>query len=116
VKRRKLPMIENLSYVLREYLIASRTLIAYSMRLLHSPGEELMPKKDRVHVIPSSGGWSVRHSGSQRATKTFDSRSEALDFARGAAKKGSGELYVHGRDGTIKSRGSYGKDPYPTKK
>jgi len=75
-----------------------------------------MSKKENVHVIPNSGGWSVRHSGSQRASKNFDSRSEAVTFARDAAKRGSGELYVHGRDGTVKSRGSYAKDPYPTKK
>ena len=32
-----------------------------------------------------------------------------------AAKKSKSELFVHGRDGRIRERNSYGNDPYPPK-
>ncbi|SEM04032.1 hypothetical protein SAMN05518845_11542 [Variovorax sp. YR750] len=66
------------------------------------------------HVVPSpSGGWAVKNSGSSRASKTFGTQAEAVRYGRDAAKKGGLELYVHGRDGTIKNKNSYGRDPMP---
>jgi hypothetical protein len=66
------------------------------------------------HVVPSpNGGWSVRHSGAARATRTFDSQSAAIDFARQKARREGSELYVHRSDGTIRERNSYGNDPHP---
>jgi hypothetical protein len=43
----------------------------------------------------------------------FENKAAAVQYAREVAKKGHGELYVHGKDGTIKERRSYGKDPFP---
>ena len=66
------------------------------------------------HVVPSpSGGWAVKNSGAVRASKTFDTQQQAFDYARTAAKKSGAELYIHGRDGTIKDKRSYGHDPIP---
>lgn len=74
-----------------------------------------MNKKDQ-HVVPStSGGWAVRRSGSDRASKVFDTQEKAIQHARSVAKKEQAELYVHGRDGTIRERNSFGRDPYPPK-
>ena len=74
-----------------------------------------MSKKDR-HVVPSaSGGWAVRQSGAERASRVFDNQQKAVEYARTLAKKEHSELYVHGKDGTIKGRNSYGRDPYPPK-
>jgi hypothetical protein len=68
------------------------------------------------HVVPSpAGGWSVKNSGAVRATRTFGTQAEAVKFGRTAAKKEHAELYVHGRDGTIKAKNSYGNDPFPPK-
>ena len=45
---------------------------------------------------------------------TFGSeRKQAVDYGRTAAKKVGTELYIHGRDGTIKDKRSYGNDPMP---
>jgi hypothetical protein len=68
-------------------------------------------KKDQ-HVIPNPrGGWSVRHSGATRATRVFNRQEDAVKYARGIAKKENTELYVHRRDGTIREKDSYGRDP-----
>ena len=66
------------------------------------------------HVVPSpSGGWALKNAGSSRASKTFDTQAEAVKHGRDAARKDGAELYIHGRDGTIKHKNSYGRDPLP---
>jgi hypothetical protein len=75
---------------------------------------KLVMSKPSKHVVPSStGGWAVKNAGSTRASKTFDTQQQAVDYGRTAAKKVGTELYIHGRDGTIKDKRSYGNDPIP---
>jgi len=67
------------------------------------------------HVVPRHGQWSVRKAGSDRVTRTFETQREAISEARKIARNQGAELYIHGRDGRIRERDSYGKDPYPPK-
>jgi len=67
------------------------------------------------HVVPNGGKWSVRKAGSERASGTFDTQNEAINAATRIAKNQRTELYVHGQDGRIRDRRSYGNDPYPPK-
>jgi hypothetical protein len=68
------------------------------------------------HVVPDgSGGWAVRKAGSSKASRTFRTQDAAITRARTLAKKQRTELYVHGRDGKIRTRDSYGDDPHPPK-
>ncbi len=68
--------------------------------------------KNTQHVIPRlGGGWSVLKGGATRATKRFDTQREAITYARKISKAQGSELYVHGRDGLIRSKDSYGNDP-----
>lgn len=72
--------------------------------------------KTSKHVFPnSSGGWSVKTSGATRASRTFETQVEAIEYGRTAAKVSQSELYIHGRDGTIKNKSSYGRDQVPPK-
>ncbi|MEL7272858.1 MAG: DUF2188 domain-containing protein [Pseudomonadota bacterium] len=73
-----------------------------------------MSKKGQ-HVVPNGGKWSVRRAGASRASKTFSTQQEAIDNAKDKARKQRTELYIHGKDGRIRERNSYGKDPYPPK-
>jgi hypothetical protein len=57
----------------------------------------------------------VRKGGSIHATKRFETKKEAIDFGRKISKAQGAELYVHGRDGMIRSKDSYGNDPNPPK-
>lgn len=67
--------------------------------------------KQAYHVVSRSDGkWSVRRTGEGRATRVFDTRSDAISFGRSAAKDEAGELIVHGRDGRIRETNTYGKD------
>jgi hypothetical protein len=72
--------------------------------------------KKSIHVVPNkSDGWSVRKSGSSKASKVMDTQKKAIDYARKQAKKEKTELYIHKKDGTIRQKDSYGNDPCPPK-
>ncbi|MGF0537256.1 DUF2188 domain-containing protein [Agrobacterium sp. ES01] len=73
-----------------------------------------MSKKGQ-HVVPNGAKWSVRSAGAERASKTFATQKEAIDNARQKAQKQGTELYIHGKDGRIRERSSYGRDPFPPK-
>lgn len=67
------------------------------------------------HVVPNGGKWSVRRSGASRASGTFGTQQEAITKATEIARNQKTELYIHGRDGRIRERNSYGQDPHPPK-
>jgi type IV secretory pathway TrbL component len=72
-----------------------------------------MAKKSQ-HVVPDpKGGWVVKKGGSERASKHFERQQDAIDWARQLSKKQQTELVIHGRDGTIRQKDSYGRDPLP---
>lgn len=73
-----------------------------------------MSKKGQ-HVAPRGDGWSVRRTGASRASGTYETQGEAIQRARDIARSEGTELYIHGRDGRIRERNSYGRDPYPPK-
>ncbi|MEQ8734246.1 MAG: DUF2188 domain-containing protein [Rhodospirillaceae bacterium] len=73
-----------------------------------------MPKKS-VHVVPKDGKWSVKRTGSTRASGVYTTQKEAIESATKSARSNQTELYIHGRDGRIRERNSYGRDPYPPK-
>lgn len=66
------------------------------------------------HTVPNpKGGWDVEREKSKRATKHFDRQNEAYDYTRQLAKKQKGEALLHGRNGRIRARESFGNDPNP---
>ena len=67
------------------------------------------------HVVPNNGQWQVKRQGSEKATKNFETQKQAIDYARSIAIKQQGELVIHGRDGRIRDKDSYGNDPCPPK-
>jgi hypothetical protein len=70
-----------------------------------------MSGKRGQHVVRRESGWAVRRSGSERATKVFRTQDEAISAGREIARRQETELYVHGEDGRIRERSSYGNDP-----
>lgn len=67
------------------------------------------------HVVPLGGGWAVKAEDARRITVITTKQSEAISYARNIAKSKKSELIVHGRDGRIRERNSYGNDPVRTK-
>lgn len=73
-----------------------------------------MTKKNQ-HVVPSDSGWAIKSSGSKKATKVFSTQKDAIEAARGIARRQGSELLIHGRDGKIREKNTYGTDRYPPK-
>ena len=69
--------------------------------------------KKNQHVVPHSEGWAVKGAGNSKATSVHSTQAEAIDRARDIAQNQQSELLVHGRNGQIRERDSYGNDPYP---
>lgn len=65
------------------------------------------------HVVPHGGKWAVKGDGNQRATKVTTTRSAALKVARNIARNQGADVVIHGRDGRIRDKDSYGSDPFP---
>ena len=64
--------------------------------------------KRNQHIVPHADGWAVRGAGASRATETFDRKSDAIDRGREIAQNQRSELVIHGRDGQIHERSTFG--------
>ena len=60
--------------------------------------------KPSLHVVPYKSGWSLRASGSKRASSTFSTKEEAIDVAKKRAREHGSEVYIYGQDGRIRER------------
>lgn len=74
-----------------------------------------MAKKPDVHTVPHGDGWANKRAGSDRVSKTFDTKADAQSAGRETARREKTEHIIHKKDGTIGERNSYGNDPYPPK-
>ncbi|MFI3132038.1 DUF2188 domain-containing protein [Mammaliicoccus sciuri] len=71
--------------------------------------------KKNVHVTKNGDGWQVKREGGKRASSHHNTQKEAIDSARNIAKRDGVENIIHGRDGKIRAKDSYGNDPFPPK-
>ena len=69
--------------------------------------------KKNQHVVPYSRGWAVKGAGNGRATSVHSTQREAIGAAREIARKQGSEMFTHGKNGRIRERNTYGKDPFP---
>ena len=67
------------------------------------------------HVTPKGDKWQVKGAGNSKATKLFDTQADAKAYAHQIAVNQQSELIVHGRDGKIRAKDSFGNDPCPPK-
>ena len=71
--------------------------------------------KRNQHVVPHERGWAIRGENTERVTSVHQTQQEAINAARDIARNQGTELLIHGRDGQIRARDSYGNDPFPPK-
>lgn len=72
-----------------------------------------MAKGKNQHVVRHTDCWAVRGAGNERVTRVTDTQREAIQIAREIAQNQQSELLIHGRNGQIRERDSFGNDPYP---
>lgn len=68
-----------------------------------------------VHVTKRDNGWAVKTAGSEKAVKITETQKEAIEVGKSIAQNQKSELIVHGVDGKIREKNTYGKDNYPPK-
>lgn len=57
----------------------------------------------------------MKGAGNGKATAVHTTQQQAIDAALSIAQNQQSELLVHGRNGQIRERDSFGHDPFPPK-
>ncbi|MFH1029926.1 MAG: DUF2188 domain-containing protein [bacterium] len=70
-----------------------------------------MPKN--IHIVPSGNRWAVKQEGKTDPLSTHRTKDLADQKGRAEARKEEVELIIHGRNGQIQDKDSFGKDPCP---
>lgn len=72
--------------------------------------------RDEHHVVPNpDGGWDVKRSGADRASRHFDTKQEAVERGRQISQNQGTEFVIHNQNGRISNSDSHGNDPCPPK-
>lgn len=74
-----------------------------------------MGKGKNQHVVPHNSEWAVKGAGNSKPTKIVETQKKAIAIAKEISKNQESELFIHGRNGQIRERDSFGNDPYPPK-
>lgn len=71
--------------------------------------------KNNQHVVPHENGWAIKGEKNERYTRIVNTQKEAIEIARQIAQNQNTEILIHGKNGQIRERDSYGNDPHPPK-
>jgi len=63
----------------------------------------------RVTRTPG-GDWKLRQDGAKRSVGLFDTQREAIERGKEVAESARRDLVVHGENGKIRSKDSYGNE------
>ena len=68
-----------------------------------------------IHTVFNSGRgmWENKKEGSPSPVSSHNTKNNALDKAEKIAGQAKVEHFIHGKDGKIQERNSYGNDPFP---
>ncbi len=73
-----------------------------------------MPKTN-YHVVPREDGWAVVGDNKEKAASLHDTQKDAIERGKELARNNQSELVIHGKDGKVRDKDSYGNDPCPPK-
>lgn len=66
-----------------------------------------------LHVVKKGDIWQAKQEKGQRSSGNFSTQQAAFERAREIAKNNGQEVIIHGVDGKIRAKHSYGNDPCP---
>lgn len=72
-----------------------------------------MSRSKNQHVVPRDDVWAIRGAGNAKDTARFKTQQQAISAAREIARNQKSELLIHGRDGRIREKNTYGPDSMP---
>lgn len=69
-----------------------------------------------VHITPNGkNGWSVKTAKSQKSYRNVSTQKEAIQIGKVVAQNNESELLIHGKNGQVREKNSYGNDNFPPK-
>ena len=78
-------------------------------------GKENIEMAKNIHVVPKGDRWAVKIEGIDKPLSSHRTQELARQSAVPIAKDKKSEVVIHGRDGKIRDKDSYGSDPNPPK-
>lgn len=69
--------------------------------------------KKNIHTVPAGNKWAVKKERVEKPVSMHNLKERAMEKAVSIAKKDRVEHVIHGKDGRIQDKDSYGKDPNP---
>jgi Uncharacterized protein conserved in bacteria (DUF2188) len=63
------------------------------------------------HVVSRGDGWAVEPEGASEPHAIFKTQSEAWERAKSIARKERSEALLHAKNGQVRARNTYGRDP-----
>jgi len=77
--------------------------------------KQIKMSKKNIHIVQRENGWAVRRERAERDSSHHNTQAEAIEAGRETAARQNVEVLIHGRNGRIRERNSYGNDPFPPK-
>ena len=75
-----------------------------------------MKQTKEYHITQRpDGNWQYKEIHNTHATGVTATQAQAFEKARAMAMNQSAEIVIHGKDGRIRKKNSYGNDPFPPK-
>ena len=65
-----------------------------------------------VHTVPWNGRWTNKREFQKETFELYCLQKDAIRFGRRMAKTTKSEHFIHGRDGAVRMRTSYGHAPH----
>jgi len=72
-----------------------------------------MSAQRNVHTVKEGDRWENREEGGRKLGGSFETQAEAQEAGREEARRLKSEHLIHGENGQIRERNSYGNDPRP---
>lgn len=69
--------------------------------------------KKNIHIVPDGDRWAVKREGKTDPLSTHRTKELADQSGRLAARRDKVEIVIHGKDGRIQDKDSFGRDPFP---
>ena len=69
--------------------------------------------RKNVHTVHNEKGWTNRYENSNRTLGYYDTKAKAQEAGREKEIKNGSEHIIHGLNGRIQNKNSYGGDPCP---
>ena len=72
-----------------------------------------MAAQRNIHTVKNGDRWENEEEGGRKLGGSYETQAEAREAGREEARRLQSEHLIHGEDGEIRERNSYGNDPHP---